>query len=144
MRGLRQHPAPLRHPRRVLWPHRLTAEMHLPRIRPELAGQHPHQRRLARSVRPDNRRDLTRLRRETHRPQQTPPADLDINLPRLDAHSPITPRLRSKIQRKTGAPISAVTIPMGNSAGPITTRAITSAHKSSAAPRSAALIKSGP
>lgn len=49
----------------------------------------------------------------------------------------MTPRLRSRIQRKNGAPAIAVTMPIGSSAGATMVRATASAKSSSEAPSSA-------
>ena len=95
-----------------------------------LAGHRLHRRRLARSVGADNRRQLAGQCPEAQVPHHGAPGKDDRDPVELD-HPPIlAERSLSRIQRKKGAPINAVRIPIGSSAGATTTRAIMSATSS--------------
>ena len=104
----------------------------------QLAGQSLQQGALARSVRAEHTRHLSRLQ-----VQRNPIQRRDGATPyrQIAAYQHQT-RSRSSRNRKNGAPSSAVTMPIGNSAGAITSRAATSASNSRVAPASAEAGKS--
>ena len=106
---------------------------------PDLSGQGAQQRRLAGPVGTDD---------AGHRPGPGLEIDAvqDAGRPEMDGqgtggkrHRSSTPRWRNRIRRNTGAPSTAVTIPIGSSDGAMIEREITSANSRSAAPRSAEL-----
>ena len=87
----------------------------------DLSGHCPQKRRLAGSIGADNGGDPPGLGFEIH-----PMQDFLASQTRLDplcleckytGHRPRSPRRFNKIHKKTGAPSTAVTMPMGSSAG---------------------------
>src|SRR6185369_5144999 len=104
--------------------------------RAEIAGQHPQQRRFAGAVGADDRDHLAGLDAQIDRIDQRGAANHHRDRLRFEkgAHSETSPRWRSSMPRKNGAPIAAVRMPIGISAGATMVRASVSAPTSRMAP----------
>ena len=114
---------------------RLAVETDLAAVGHE-PGDRPHQARLSRAVRADQRHPLAALDRERH-------ALDDVATAQLDGHALQSQRrhaaIRLEVRRttaKNGAPKNAVTTPIGISAGESAVRAITSARTRNPPPTS--------
>src|SRR6266704_427205 len=105
----------------------------------EVAGQQPQQRRFAGAVRSDNGDRLAAVDTQVDRIDQRCAVDRHRDRSCLDhgRHSPASPRCRSSMARKNGAPTAAVRMPIGISAGATMVRASVSAPTSSTAPSKA-------
>ena len=99
----------------------------------EEARQGSQQRRLARSVRPDQPHPLALGDLEVDVAHHGPPSEPDRDAARRDrAHA--RPRIVRSAIAKNGAPKNAVTTPIGSSAGDSTVRAMTSQSTRKPAP----------
>src|SRR6185312_1230218 len=110
----------------------------LPARRTEIAGQHSQQRRFAGAVGADDRDHFAGRNAQIDAVDQRGAADHHRDRLRFEngGHSETSPRWRSSIPRKNGAPIAAVRMPIGISAGATMVRASVSAPTISAAPNS--------
>ena len=94
-----------------------------------------HQGRLAGAVRPDHGNPIAGCHIEIDAVDDVLAAEIDseVAAPHCAVGHAET-RLRRRTRRKNGAPIIAVTTPMGSSAGAMTVRAATSVRTRNAAP----------
>ena len=109
-------------------------------IRPDFAGHELEQGRLARTVRAYNHSHGRGLQLQIDRIDKGAATANEGEFVCCNHQSPLRPELPlrpSSRNRKTGVPMSAVTMPMGSSAGEATVRAMLSARMRSAAPPSA-------
>ncbi|MNC69651.1 hypothetical protein D3C75_1203700 [compost metagenome] len=96
----------------------------------QLATQHAQQAALACTIRPEHAHDLARVQLQVEVLQYFIPTTTQVQA--LDLQHQLRPLISRT--RKNGAPINAVTIPIGNSAGANANRATRSASSISTPP----------